>query len=110
MFSTICLIFFIGFIFWMNTSQRISWPDKSGILARTATNPVYSRAVAFTFFLIGTILLVALLGWGSGLFSAIIVLMTVASLVVLFFPFRYLSIKGIVIIYICAITLELITF
>ncbi len=108
MFSTICLLFLSGFILWMNTSGRINWPDKSRVMARMASTPRYCRYAAGTLFLIATIFCVVTLGWGSGLFAAIVILMTTGSAAVLFFPFRYFSAKTIMILYVCALGLELI--
>jgi hypothetical protein len=109
MFSTICLLFLCGFLFWMNTSRRIAWPEKNQILANLSANPMYSRSAAAALFFVATILCVILLGWGSGLFAAIVILMTAGSVSVLFFPFHYLGTKGIAIVYVCALALELLT-
>ena len=96
-------------MFWMNTSTRISWPDKNSAIAFMAANPLYSRLAAGALFVIATVLCVSLLGVGSGLFAAIVVLMTAGSVSVLFFPFRYFGPAGVAILYLCALTLELIT-
>lgn len=109
MFSTICLLFLIGFLFWMNTSRRIAWPDKSQIMSKMASSPVVSRWAAGALFLVATILCVALLGWGSGLFAATVILMTIGSVCVLFFPFHYVGLKSIAVLYVSAVALELIT-
>jgi hypothetical protein len=95
-------------MFWMNTSTRIAWPDKNSVMAYMATNPLYSRAAAGALFLIATGLSVSLLGVGSGLFAAIVILMTAGSVSVLFFPFRYFGSVGVAIFYLCAVTLELV--
>lgn len=108
MFSTICLLFLGGFILWMNTSKRINWPDKNRLMARMASNPGYCRYAAGTLFLIATICCVVTLGWGSGLFAAIVILMTTGSAAVLFFPFRYFGAKTMMILYVCVLALELI--
>ncbi|MDR6806523.1 putative phage infection (PIP) family protein YhgE [Dyadobacter sp. BE34] len=108
MFSTICLLFFLGFMFWMNTSTRISWPEKDAVMANMAANPLYSRLAAGALFLIATVLCVSLLGTGSGLFAAVVILMMAGSVSVLFFPFRYFGSVGVGILYLCAVMLELV--
>ncbi|ACT91762.1 hypothetical protein [Dyadobacter fermentans] len=108
MFSTICLLFLVGFMFWMNTSTRVSWPDKNRLMVSVASNPLYSRVMAGALFLAGTALCVASLGLGSGLFAAVVILMTAGSVSVLFFPFRYFGSGAVAILYLCAVTLELI--
>ncbi|KAA0988738.1 hypothetical protein [Dyadobacter aurulentus] len=110
MFSTICLLFLSGFILWMNTSGRISWPDKNRIMSGLASSPAYCRYAAFALFLAATALCVVQLGLGSGIFAAIVILMTAGSVSVLFFPFPYFGIKSITILYICALALELIIY
>lgn len=107
MFSTICLLFLGGFILWMNTSMRIAWPDKNPVMAGMATRPVSSRFAAGVLFLAAILLCIALLGLSSGLFAAIVILMTAGSVAVLFFPFRYFGPKGIALFYCCALALEL---
>ncbi|MGG7664009.1 hypothetical protein [Dyadobacter sp. BHUBP1] len=109
MFSTICLLFLLGFMFWMNTSTRIPWTDKNEVMAFMATNRVYSRSAAGALFLIATALCVSLLGVGSGLFAAVVILMMAGSVSVLLFPFRYFGSAGVAILYLCALTLELAT-
>ncbi|MCF0069309.1 hypothetical protein LZD49_02425 [Dyadobacter sp. CY261] len=108
MISTICLLFFVGFMFWMNTSTRISWSDKNRVMAFMASNIWYSRAAAGALFLVGTAWCVAFLGLGSGLFAAIVILMMAGSVSVLFFPFRYFGPGAVAILYLCAVTLELV--
>lgn len=77
-------------------------------MAYLAANPLYSRLAAGALFLIATALCVSLLGTGSGLFAAIVILMTAGSVSVLFFPFRYFGSVGVAILYLCAVTLELV--
>ncbi|WP_353720266.1 hypothetical protein [Dyadobacter sp. 676] len=108
MFSTICLLFLAGFLFWMNTSARISWPDKNRVMAYMASYPLYSRFAAGALFLLATGLCVGLLGVGSGLFAAVVILMTTGSVSVLFFPFRYFGTVAVAALYVCALMLELI--
>lgn len=108
MFSTICLLFLIGFLLWMNTSTRIVWPHKHRVLVQLASNPAYSRLAAGGLFLVATGLCVAAMGIGSGLFAAFVILMTAGSVAVLFFPFRYFGSATIVILYLCAVLLELV--
>lgn len=95
-------------MFWMNTSTRIAWPDKNSVMSFMSSNPLYSRYAAGTLFLLATGLCVGLLGVGSGLFAAVVILMMAGSVSVLFFPFRYFGSAGVAILYLCAVTLELV--
>lgn len=107
MFSTICLLFLCGFMLWMNTSARIAWPEKHRLLASMAARPLYNRYVAGLLFAVATALCIVRMGWGSGLFAAIVILMTAGSVAVLFFPFRYFGSRSIATIYVFALAFEL---
>lgn len=72
-----------------------------------ACHPLYNRYAACALFLIATGLCISLLGVGSGLFAAVVILMMAGSVSVLFFPFRYFGSVGVAILYLCAVTLEL---
>jgi hypothetical protein len=106
MFSTICLLFFLGFIFWMNTSKRIVWPSRSRVLNYLTDYPLQSRWLAAALFVIATWLCAGLMGLGSGLFAAVVILMTVGSVAVLFFPFRYFGARAVALLYLCGVLLE----
>lgn len=108
MFSTISLLFLFGFFFWMNTSKRIAWPDKNPIMSKMASNVSYSRYAAGVLFLVAVILCVISMGLGSGIFAATVILMAAGSVSVLFFPFHYIGPKGLAVLYVCCLTLELI--
>lgn len=106
MFSVICFIFFAGFICLMNTSKRISWPDKGRYLRSLNERTNFSRNLAAALFLLATVLSICCLGWGSGIFAAIVMLMAMGCLSVLFFPFRYVGLQGIVLIFVLCVVLE----
>lgn len=108
MFSTICLLFFGSFFCWMNTSKRIAWVDRPAFLQTLHGHVLPSRYLAAGLCLLGTILSVALLGVGSGLFSAVVLMMMAGSLSVVFFPFRYFGVREILTIYLVGVCLELI--
>jgi len=108
MFSTICLLFFLGFMFWMNTSKRISWPDKNQVMNYMADKPLYSKYLAAALFLLATLLLTVLLGVGSGMFAAVVILMLAGSVCILFFPFRYFGGKTMAVVYVFGVMFEII--
>jgi hypothetical protein len=109
MFSTISLMFFTAFIVWMNTSQRISWTGKNVVFSYLAARSSYSRGLAGLMILVAGLLCVQLLGLGSGLFTAVVLLMTMGSIAVLFFPFDYFGIKTIAALYAACLLLEILT-
>lgn len=107
MFSTICLLFFVGFLLWMNTSKRITWADKSPLLKRMAGQPLYSKWLAGGLFLLSTILCINILGAGSGLFAAVVLLMLAGSVSVLFFPFLYFGSRSMAVVYVVCVLFEI---
>lgn len=106
MFSTICLLFFVAFILWMNTSKRITWREKPELLQQLAKESVRSKYISSMLMVIATSLSVVQLGFGSGLFAAIVVLMCMGSLIVLFFPFRYVAFPWIIGTYLVCFLME----
>lgn len=109
MFTTVSLMYFGAFVLWMNTSERISWPQKNKALAYLAGNARYSRILAVLLMAAATLLCIKLLGIGSGLFGGTVLLMTAGSLAVLLFPFDYFGVKSILLLYCLIAMLEIIT-
>lgn len=93
MFSSICLLFFLAFILRMNRSTRISWQDKPILLQSLAKSPFRSKFLEIALFLVAICTTVVQFGLGCGLFASIFIVMAIGSLVVLFFPFRYLKLS-----------------
>lgn len=91
MFCSICLLLFLAFILRMNNSKRISWQDKPNFLQSLAKSPYRSKVIEAA--LISAAFMAAIVQWGlgCGIFASIVMLMAIGSLVVLFFPFRYLK-------------------
>ncbi len=102
-------MYFGAFILWMNTSGRISWPQKNKVLAYLAGNARYSRLLSVLLMAAASLLCIKLLGLGSGLFGGIVLLMTAGSLAVLLFPFHYFGMRSILILYCLMVMLEIIT-
>lgn len=90
----------------MNTSKRISWSGKKGYLQDLSTKVQFSRYLASFLFLIATVLSIIFLGWGSGIFGSIVMLMAAGCLSVLFFPFRYVGLRGLVLLFVVCFVLE----
>ena len=92
----------------MNTSKRISWPDKNQVMSYMAVKPLYSKYLAAVLFLLATLLLTTSLGVASGIFAAVVILMMAGSVCVLFFPFRYFGGKTMAIFYVFGVMFEII--
>ncbi|MEJ5055540.1 hypothetical protein [Sphingobacterium sp. MYb382] len=107
MMSTICLLFFFGFLLWMRTSKRVVWKDKGKLLEQIQLQPDKLRAIAGGIILIASVLCIWTLGLASGIFAAIVLLMAMGSLVVLFFPLQYVGLRWLTGIYVVALILEI---
>ncbi|MGJ1448385.1 hypothetical protein ACR79S_18370 [Sphingobacterium spiritivorum] len=106
MFSTSFLLVFIGFFLWYNTSKKAGWKNKPAYLAKLESRPQFSKLLCATLFIIATGLFVYYLGWMSGIFIAIVSIMTAGSLLVAIFPFRYLNYKSILAVYAVCLLFE----
>lgn len=102
-------MYFGAFVLWMNTSERISWPQKNKTLAYLAGNVRYSRILSVLLMAAASLLCIRLLGLGSGLFGGIVLLMTAGSLAVLLFPFHYFGVRSILLLYCLVAMVEIIT-
>lgn len=92
MYTTIVLLIFIAFLFLYNTSKKIKWADKPLWAINFERQKTLSVGISAILMLVACILLVNDNGLVSGIFSFIVVVMAMGNLIVLLFPFRYLSI------------------
>lgn len=93
MFSTICFLFMLSFLLWMNTSERVTRAGLSRIAVYLATRRRLSRVLVVGLFLAALAMSIRLFGWGSGILAAVVVLMTAGCLSVLLVPFKYIGIR-----------------
>lgn len=109
MFTFICFLFLTGFLLWMNTSQRVTQPAKTGLMAALSARPVQSKWLATLLFAAALLLAVCMLGPGSGIFASVVILMTAGGLIVLLRPFHYLGIRSVLFILMICFILELLS-
>lgn len=107
MLTTSIFLIFIGFYFLYITSKRTDYSSELAVYKWGHTNTSQSKYLGVLFIILGLLLDIFLLGWGSGIFSFFVVLMTLASLIVLISPIRFFSLKSIVVIGILALLLEI---
>lgn len=100
-------LIFIGFYFLYITSKRADYRSELGIYKWGHANAFQSKYIGILLIVLGLLLDIYLLGWGSGIFSFFVVLMTLASLIILISPIRFFSLKSIVVIGILALLLEI---
>lgn len=97
---------FIGFFLAYNTSKRAILVNGP-VLRWARKNPRNTNITGILLLLIGLVFTVYTLGWTAGIFSYLVVLMTLASLTVLVSPLHFFSLKGTVIVAIVLLLLEI---
>ena len=97
---------FIGFFLAYNTSKRALLVDGP-VLRWAKKNPRNTNIIGIQFLMIGLVCTIFTLGWTAGIFSYLVILMTLASLTVLVSPLHFFSLKGTVIVAIVLLLLEI---
>lgn len=105
MYSTIFLLLIFSFYLLYNLSKRVKVVAQHSYLKYLKKHRLFSKIVSLVLMGIACVLLVIQLGFGSGIFGFIVVLMSVGCLVVVLAPFRYLRIIHLLAVYLmfCAI-------
>lgn len=110
MYTTIVLLVFIAFLFLYNLSKKNDWSDKPVWASYFEKKRVLSTVLSAILTLAAFILLVLDNGMVSGTFSFIIILMAMGCLIVLLFPFRYVSVKQMAALFLLFIVFEQLIF
>jgi len=110
MYTTIVLLLFVAFLLLYNLSKKSKWETKTDWVVKMASQPVLTRVISFSMMVISCLILICINGLASGIFGFIVILMAMGSLIVLLFPFHYLSTKHVVILYVLFAGLELFIF
>jgi hypothetical protein len=110
MYTIIVSLVFIAFLFLYNTSKKGKWADKAAWASYFEERRALSTVVSALLMLTACTMLILLNGMVSGIFSFIVVLMAIGCLVVLLFPFRYLSAKRIALLFVLFIIFEQLIF
>jgi len=106
MYTTIILLIFIAFLFLYNTSKKSKWPNKPLWASYFETRKTLSVFISAILVLLACIMLVFLNGTVAGVFSVIVIIMAMGSLIVLLFPFRYVSVTQTILLFLLFIVLE----
>jgi hypothetical protein len=110
MYTTVVLLLFLAFLLLYNTSKKSKWPDKPAWANYLEYHKPLSAAIAGLLVIISAVILIVLSGSVSGIFSLIVILMAMGSLTVLVFPFRYLSVNHVVLLFVVFIAFEQLIF
>ena len=110
MYTTIVFLIFIAFLFLYNTSRKSSWADKPEWAGYLEKRKMQSVAISTVLMLLACIMLVYDNGIVSGIFSFIAIIMAIGCLIVLLFPFRYLSIRSAILLFLLFVIFEQLIF
>jgi hypothetical protein len=110
MYTTIILLIFIAFLILYNTSMKSRWADKPLWADNLEKQKMLSGVISGILLVIACSLLVYDNGITSGMFSFIVILMSMGSLIVLLFPFRYLSARQTVLLFLLFAVFEQLIF
>lgn len=106
MYSTIILLLFFAFLLLYNLSKKSKWEGKPQLAVQLETRKTLSRGISFSLMLVACLLLIFMIGTGAGIFAFIVIQMAMGSLIVLLFPFHYITAKHVVILYLLFIGFE----
>jgi len=110
MYTSVVFLVFIAFLFLYNLSKKTDWSDKPGWASYFEKKRVLSTVLSAILILIAGTVLELDNGMTSGIFSLIVILMAMGSLIVLLFPFRYVSVKQIALLFLIFIVFEQLIF
>lgn len=82
------------------------WPGKSQWMKWLEQRPVLSRSLAGLLVALAVWALVERDGIGAGIFSLVVIVMGIGCLVVVLFPYRYLNMFSLALIYLAALACE----
>ena len=100
------LIALIGFYMLYSTSKRAKLTLQYDFQKWVIENQKNSKIIGLTLLIVSAILSMFFLGFGAGLFSFLVVIMTIGSLVVLISPLRFFNLSTLIIIAIVCFGVE----
>ena len=107
MITLISSLSLLGFYMFYSTSKRAPLTHKFRFQKWLNNNVKISKYIATCIFLISLIFCIFFLGLGAGIFSFIVILMTVGSLVVLIMPLRFINLSTVLILTILSFGIEI---
>jgi hypothetical protein len=108
MLTLVITVTFIGFFILYNTSKKAVLTQTLLLEKYVQNNHLPGKFLGYTLLLIALIISIPLFGVGAGIFLYLTILMTVASIVILLAPLRYMTYKTLSAIFIISFIVELI--
>jgi hypothetical protein len=110
MYTIIVLLVFVAFLLLYNLSRKTEWSDKPALVRYFEQRRILSTVASAVLVLIAGTLLVIDNNMASGLFSLIVIFMAMGCVIVLLFPFRYVSVKQMALLFVIFIVFEQLIF
>ena len=98
---------FLGFYMFYNTSQRAKLNRTNGLEIWVQDHHQPAKYTGGFLFLVALILCILHVGVGSGIFSFLVMLMTVGSLIILLSPLQYINFRTVSGVFLLSILLEI---
>jgi hypothetical protein len=105
MLSIAIFLFVIGFYCFYATSKRVDFKHDT-FLSKLNKRPFIGKVVALMFTLCAAVLITIQLGFGAGILTCTVVIMSVSGLVILLAPLRILSLLSLIILFLIAEGIE----
>ncbi|WP_353183394.1 hypothetical protein [Parapedobacter lycopersici] len=106
MYSSVLLMLFMAFFLFYNTSHRMRWSGKRPWTKVLERRPMLSKSLAGLLTAVAALILIDRNGAGAGIFSLIVMIMGMGSLIVTLAPYRFLNRFTLVLLYLAALTCE----
>lgn len=101
---------FVGFFMLYNTSRKAKLSTRGSFEKWLQQNKAFARATGLVLFVLPFVLLPVKDGVGVGMFTAFLLLMTAAALVVMIAPFHYLRLRHVAALIAASLLLEFLFF
>jgi hypothetical protein len=108
MVTLIVVLSLLGFYLLYNTSKKVQLSRTLFIERWAQDNSTAAKYSGLLLFIVGLVISMLSFGIGSGVFLFFVILMTVASLVVLLAPLKYMSYKSFSLLFVFSFAVELI--
>ena len=107
MITAAIIITFFGFFFCYSTSKRAVYQNSIKLQAYLKDSYTKGNTLGVALLIVGLIVSIAALGWGAGIFSYLVILMTLGSHIIILTPLRFFSKYTLVAVSILSFIIEL---
>lgn len=97
----------IAVFIWFNTSKKVKFPKRAIWLEKVVATRAKAQIMSAALAIISLLATVYLQGFGAGIFAWLIYGMGFLSLIVLLFPYQYLTYKHVLILFAFCLVFEL---